>query len=287
LTEIIKTNDQNNNLENEPLIPWGWLRAVLFFLSMFGVMYVYKIVKGFLLYDNGINSGLEYLFYSSSLKCLAFLLGIFLLRKFIDRKSMVSLGFSFKAQYRKDLLLGIAVGVGMLAILFTILLLSGSIVVKNVQFPAYDLLLLFGLFIVVALREETVSRGYMLVSLMASMNKYWALLATSVIFASFHLDNTGLTPFGFVNLILGGLLLGIYYIHKKNLWFPIGLHFGWNFAIGPIFGSAVSGNQLPGILQLELIGSDIMTGGAFGFEASIFAPILLIATTVFIHFKFR
>ena len=200
---------------------------------------------------------------------------------------MYSLGFDFNPTYRKDMLLGFAIAIGMLVILFSLLLLTGSIRIVSIHFPAYDLLLLFGLFVVVAIREETVSRGYMLVSLMASMNKYWALLATSIFFALLHIDNTGLTVFSFVNIVLGGLLMGVYYIHKKNLWFPIGLHFGWNLVLGPILGSAVSGQQLSSIIQLELVGSDFITGGSFGFEGSIFTPILFILATIYIHFRFR
>jgi membrane protease YdiL (CAAX protease family) len=41
-----------------------------------------------------------------------------------------------------------------------------------------------------------------------------------------------------------GLLLGAAYIYAKNLWFPIAIHFAWNFTQSAIFGANVSGNTI-------------------------------------------
>ncbi|NIW14108.1 MAG: CPBP family intramembrane metalloprotease, partial [Candidatus Thorarchaeota archaeon] len=35
----------------------------------------------------------------------------------------------------------------------------------------------------------------------------------------------------FVNLLLGGVMLGLAFAQTRNLWLPIGLHFGWNFML--------------------------------------------------------
>ena len=57
-----------------------------------------------------------------------------------------------------------------------------------------------------------------------------------------------------------------------DLWFPIGIHWAWNFTQGNVSGFAVSGGDTEeSILTATLSGPDIITGGSFGPEASIVA----------------
>jgi hypothetical protein len=63
----------------------------------------------------------------------------------------------------------------------------------------------------------------------------------------------------------------------RRLWLAIGIHFAWNFTQGGIFGVAVSGIQANGLLQATLSGPELLSGGAFGAEASIIAVIVCLA----------
>lgn len=71
-----------------------------------------------------------------------------------------------------------------------------------------------------------------------------------------------------------GILLGISYIFTKNLWFPIALHFSWNFFQGPIFGFQVSGTNSETLISQTINGNELLTGGQFGLEGSIIATVL-------------
>ena len=272
--------------QKEPLIKWGWVRALLFFVCGFGVMAIYRPVRDFLLHDNGINSGFEYLLLARSLKLSFFLLLIYLMRKLVDRKSFNSIGFSLASQFRKDLFIGLISGVGMVAVIFTILKLTGLIEIVGTGFPTYELFLVVGIMFVIAVMEELIYRIYLLVNLTLSMNKYVALAITSILFTLIHADNNGVTLLGLVNIFLIAVLLGGYYIYRKNVWFPIALHFSWNFALGAIFGSAISGNSVPSIFKIKILGSEFMTGGEFGFEGSILTTILFIIAIILIQLKF-
>ena len=84
--------------------------------------------------------------------------------------------------------------------------------------------------------EELVFRGYLLSNFMESMNKYYALLYNSILFALMHSVNPNFNFIDFINLFLAGLLLGLPYVYTKNLWYPMSLHFAWNFFQGPVFG---------------------------------------------------
>jgi hypothetical protein len=57
----------------------------------------------------------------------------------------------------------------------------------------------------------------------------------------------------------------------RTLWMPIGLHAAWNFTQGGIFGVPVSGHVSHGLVQATLTGPALLSGGAFGLEASVIA----------------
>ena len=130
-------------------------------------------------------------------------------------------------------------------------------------------------------------RGYILRSLMESMNRYLALGISSLIFMTVHLLNPNISFLGVVNLFLAGIVLGIYYVHKSNLWLPIGMHLTWNFFQGPIFGFEVSGIKSQSLIKQTVNGSDLITGGQFGFEASLLATVLIVVVILYLDKNYR
>jgi hypothetical protein len=85
---------------------------------------------------------------------------------------------------------------------------------------------------------------------------------------------------------IAGLLLGAAFALTGRLWLPIGIHIGWNFAEGSLFGTAVSGGQLGGsVIVGKLSGPDILTGGRFGPEASIVTIVVLLMATAFLGWR--
>jgi membrane protease YdiL (CAAX protease family) len=129
-------------------------------------------------------------------------------------------------------------------------------------------------FALVGLNEELVSRGYVLQNLEQAVGTRWAVALSSVLFALAHLGNpsSGLVPV--VGLVGAGLVLALLYLWRRRLWLPIGYHLGWNFFEGPVFGFPVSGQETPGIVTLDPAGPELLSGGAFGPEASILALLI-------------
>lgn len=74
-------------------------------------------------------------------------------------------------------------------------------------------------------------------------------------------------------------MLAAAYKFRNNLWIPIGIHWAWNFTLGPVFGVGVSGISEDAYAIIpEISGPYILTGGNNGFEGSIVT--LLIGVTV-------
>ncbi len=130
-----------------------------------------------------------------------------------------------------------------------------------------------------ALLEEVMFRGYPFQRLVEAVGPVWAVAATAALFASAHLGNPnagGVLSWAFFNTIAIGVLLAVAYLRTRTLWLPFGIHFGWNFALGFVFGLPVSGMSEFGVLVNGSIrGRPWLTGGAYGLENGGAAAILL------------
>ncbi len=123
--------------------------------------------------------------------------------------------------------------------------------------------------------EELLFRGIFFRIVEERWGTWLALSITALFFGLAHLFNPNATFVAGIAIALeAGVLLGAAYIFTRRLWLAIGIHFAWNFVQGGIFGVAVSGNEVQGLLQSTLTGPDILSGGQFGAEASIIAVIV-------------
>ncbi|MGY4644951.1 CPBP family intramembrane glutamic endopeptidase [Cellulomonas sp. URHB0016] len=138
-----------------------------------------------------------------------------------------------------------------------------------------------GLTAAAAVSEELVFRGIVFRRLEERTGTWVALALTSVLFGAVHLVNPDATLWGAVAIAVeAGAMLGAAYVATRRLWLPIGIHFGWNFAAGGIFGTVVSGAGTPaGLLHGVTSGPVLLSGGAFGPEASLLSVLAGLALT--------
>lgn len=103
-----------------------------------------------------------------------------------------------------------------------------------------------------------------------------ALVISSIVFALVHTTNSNVSVVGIVNIFLAGLLLGLLFIKYGSVWVASGLHFSWNYVQSTILGFNVSGEKTYNMIEIEEVGNDLITGGAFGFEGSLLSVIFLL-----------
>ena len=140
-------------------------------------------------------------------------------------------------------------------------------------------------FFIVAVGEEVLFRGILFKWIDKRWGMWVALVVSGLIFGLAHLINDNATWWsGFAIAIEAGLLLGAAYKWSGTLWLPIGIHWAWNYVQGNIFGFAVSGNDAgDSLFRITTSGPDILTGGAFGAEASIISVVLgAVVSAIFI-----
>jgi uncharacterized protein len=134
----------------------------------------------------------------------------------------------------------------------------------------------------VATIEEVLVRGVVFRILSESVGDIAALAISAALFGLLHAGAQGASIFSTVAIALeAGVLLAAAFMVTRRLWLPIGLHAAWNFTEGSVFGARVSGGEARGMLSSRFEGSDLLTGGPFGPEASLVAvAICLIAAAV-------
>jgi len=126
--------------------------------------------------------------------------------------------------------------------------------------------------------EELLFRGILFRWLEEFGGSWFALALTSALFGLGHIFNPGATPLSsFAIALEAGVLLGGAYMLTRNLWMAIGLHAAWNFTQGFIFDVPVSGIDQHGLVEAKLSGPELLSGGAFGLEASLIAMIIATA----------
>ncbi len=130
--------------------------------------------------------------------------------------------------------------------------------------------------------EETLIRGFLFRIVQMVGGTWIAVLISSAFFGASHAFNPGATVTSSVAIALeAGVLLAAAYVLTGRLWFPMGLHAGWNFSEGSLYGLSVSGfTAKHALTQGTLQGPVILTGGAFGPEASIVAVVLCFGVAI-------
>jgi membrane protease YdiL (CAAX protease family) len=184
---------------------------------------------------------------------------------------------------------GVLIGVGMFAVVIANIAFLGGYRVDGWG-SAAGALALFGFMAAAAVTEELIFRGILFRIVEGRLGTWGALALTSLLFGASHLLNPNATVWSALAIAIeAGGMLAAAYAATRTLWVPIGLHFGWNFAEGAIFGTDVSGQSAPkGLLDGVMSGPAAISGGEFGPEASLYAVVAgLIVTLVFLRLASR
>jgi len=200
-----------------------------------------------------------------------------LLVHFIEWRRLEELSWGGAAQ---ELGLGILAGGGLFAAVIGVIALAGGYRITGTN-PVAVLLLPLAIGIVSGVVEEIVFRGVVYRIVEESLGTWISVLISAALFGFIHASNPNATLISSLSIaISAGPLLAGAYILTRRLWLCIGIHFAWNFTQGGIFGAAVSGNEMRGLLQSELSGPELISGGEFGPEASIVTVVLALALSI-------
>lgn len=188
---------------------------------------------------------------------------------FIERRPVSELALRPMA---RELGLGLLLGFGLYSACVAILIALGNYRIDGLH-PWHVLLTGLATALATGVFEELWFRGVVFRLVQEWFGTWAALLVSSLVFGFVHWDAEGATLQGLVSISLwAGLLLSATYLMTGRLWLGIGLHAAWNYTQGTVYSGIVSGNAPPeGLVISRLQGSEWLTGGSFGVEASIVA----------------
>jgi hypothetical protein len=131
-----------------------------------------------------------------------------------------------------------------------------------------------------AVVEELLFRGILFRIVEEAVGTWLALAVSVLVFSGLHAD----APIGSMVAVglAGGLLPSAAYAWTRRLWLSIGIHIGWDLVQNSIFGVAIAGHQLPGVLHAPLDGPPLLTGGSMGPEGSIIALVAALAVSIYL-----
>ncbi len=226
---------------------------------------------------------------------IAVLLSTWFARRFFDHRDLPSLGLQRTPYAFRDLLFGFLLAALIMGGLFVIFVALNWTTFDQWVWETQPLskvimgaLGSLAAFILIGFSEEILSRGYQLQNLIDGLNLPLALFLSSAVFAVLHLGNPHTSSISTLGLLASGFFLAYGWLRTGQLWLSIGLHIGWNFFEGTVFGFAVSGTESFGLIKHTVAGPDLITGGPFGPEAGlIILPFLLIGAWVIHRYTYK
>ena len=202
---------------------------------------------------------------------LAALVATWLVLRIYEHQTLSAAGLVVSRASLHNLAFGILGGGGAAALVLALPLLFGSAHLAPVTEPPSAGTLPFvtlGLAAASA-TEEVLFRGYPLQILIGAAGPFASIIPLGVLFALMHAGNPHVLWLGIVNTAGFGILFGYAFYRSRDLWLPIGLHFGWNFTL-PLFGVNVSGLTI-GVTGHQMVWTAGVwwSGGDYGPEASV------------------
>ncbi|MFF2489012.1 CPBP family intramembrane glutamic endopeptidase [Microbacterium sp. NPDC058062] len=216
---------------------------------------------------------------------------VWLLRN--DRPVWRSLGFTVNRWTLLDIVIGLAIPLAVIGLVFLVEWGLGAIRVAAGASDWSGLGGALGEIVFYAVFEEVLFRVLMLTALVILLRRLaagrWiAVAVVALIFGAVHLTNENATLIGAFGTALGGLIYGIAYLGTRAIWLPLFLHISWNLSQA-LWGFPVSGStRWPGwVTSTSVDGAELLNGGAYGPEAGLpgmLARVAIIAL-VFVYLK--
>lgn len=225
------------------------------------------------------------------------LVALWLWLRFKEVRPFSSVGFRGGDALRR-FLTGLVIGAGLLTLSVLSLRVLGDY--QSVPIAAGGLsggaallpvLLVALVWIVQSSTEEILMRGYLLQTGGLQLPGWVAILIPALIFSGLHFVTPGpKEPVAVVNIVLFAVFASFIALRQGSLWMVCGVHVGWNWFQGNVFGVPVSGNVYTTALfpmGPTADASHLLSGGAFGVEGSLMVTIIWGIATVIAYGYFR
>jgi membrane protease YdiL (CAAX protease family) len=257
---------------------WAILRIVVLSVVLIAIVVTTGIISKVFIQPLPLPLRHNLLMVINLSSAVALLIGYSLVVRLMEQRDATEIGLRKGAP---QLLMGALLGTGLMSAVYLVLWALGRATFTS----GNGLDGLLGALVVmfaVGVLEELLLRAVLFRIVEQMGGTTVAVLFSAVVFGLLHAVNPGAALWSSAAIALeAGVMLALAYALTHNLWLAIGIHAGWNFAEGSIFGARVSGtSEAHSLVKSSLSGPDLLTGGGFGPEASIFSVGVCLAFSV-------
>lgn len=212
--------------------------------------------------------------------CATGVLANFLTMRIFDRRPFTDIGLGGGPVSLRNFGVGVLYGGGAAALMLLAPLLAGTghLVLRPGSSAGWPSLVFYLITIWLgAAGEEMIFRGYAFQLLILKIGPYATILPVAVVFGFAHASNPNSSALGILNTMIWGVIFGYAFLRSRDLWLPIGLHYGWN-AVLPLFGVNLSGLTIDVtryVYKWDLL--PLWSGGNYGPEGGLLATIFTVA----------
>jgi hypothetical protein len=248
-----------------------WLLFSVLFYGIVFLIYPESFTGSKIEFDNLISTDYVFLLISQLAVFFSTFSAIFFVSKIIDKQKPIFLNSMLNSE---GILIGTVLGIAEILLIILILSVTTKITITFNGFSTVFLVYV-GIFFLIAVTEEAMSRGFIFANLYSQSNKYLSIPISSFIFSLMHAFNDSFSWIGMLNIFLIGIFFCQLYLKRMNLSIPIGFHFSWNLLQGPVFGFSVSGFTTQGILKIERFSGSPFPFEGFGLEGSLISTLVI------------
>lgn len=191
--------------------------------------------------------------------------------RFVDRRTILSIGLG-PTNFWRGAVAGAIVGTLWLALSVVSAWAAGWVAAQALtQLSGLVLLGAAASVMLNVLAQQLLLCGYIFQVIRRETNIGLAVGLSALLFVGYHAGAFTDGWLSVVNVFLAGVLFCLARVVTGSLWFPVFIHFAWNFLLGPVLGLTVSGSSrlASGWQVLTVTGPDLWTGGQFGLEGGL------------------
>jgi hypothetical protein len=205
----------------------------------------------------------------------------------LRKEPLASVGWRLDGRWAREFAWGTLFGAGVMVLAAGLLWAVGGVTWELDPARGFRALGLgFAVFVVVALWEEHLFRGFIFQRLVEGVGVWPTQVILALLFGVAHWGNPGMhgavKVWATLDIALAAVFLGLAYLRTRSLALPIGIHLGWNWTQGNVLGFGVSGTTTQhGWVHPVFQGKpEWVSGGAFGLEASLLGVIAVLVGIV-------